>query len=1566
MVPIKVDTSGIPEQPTFVLATRSCNKLGQLVGLDGIKYHKCFNAADEIYFDISKKIGLEDNPLFNEIEDNRLIWYREVDEWFRLSFELDEGDVTVKHVTGTALCENELSQIYVHNLEINTESDILRDEYEEPTVFYDDTDSDISLIDRILYKCPNYTIDYVADSLKGVQRQFSWDDTTVYDALMDVSDEVGCLFVFGNDSNNGEVRRSISAYDLMSHCNSCGKRFEEHVSTCPYCGRSDITEPYGADSKIIVSKENLTKEVRLTSNSDQVKNCFYLEGGDDFMTSTIRFLTPDGSGYLWYLTDDMKKDMSYDLQDKIAQHDALYEAYLTGDVTEFVSNHAYAEGTTLARNGTLYWVTITDRDTEIMHGGIWSYIQDYIEEIAELLFPYNVSSTGYNTLITKYDPSFADYSRIYSGGTTRLNAKDIILDCYADLTEADYSAVDFYYYLNDSMMPTYNATQYTISQQASRLASYLSSGVSLLNISTNTSQSTVETAIKSMSRHRVDRSKYDVTVNTTSWAPASGTGTWRGTCTLVDNSDSDNTATTSLITITFTSNAQDYISQLMQNRINNNVSEAYDIEGLFGLSLTNFTNQLKLYSLSCLKSFYECCQGCIDILIRNGCGNPDGCSIGGATYTTLYTSLYQPWYNKLQAIQAEMDLRSTEVATVQNMMDQLEQLITKTQDELNFEDFIGETLWREFVPYRREQTYTNSNFISDGQSNAELIKLGTEFLSQATKELYKAAELQHSISSTLYNLLIIPEFSGLVDNFDTGVWIRVNIDETIYLLRLLEYTVDWGNYSTIDVQFSDVDNWSSGYSDLYSVINSARSMATGVGTIQRQAERGNTAASLLSQDLDLTKIKLVSNADNQEMSYDKYGMYMREYDDIIESYSPEQLKITNHTIAFTDDNWETMKMALGKIIVTDGTNTKEAYGLLAENIIGTIGSFVQLSANSITAGIIKDQNGGYNYWNLDTGDFRLSYGAGIYDSDGYLTSTVGDALAGTYIQYTTGTKNTATTWASNISIASGDYVIYGTDDTNRNLYICNTAHTTGTNFDSTKFTAVSWSTSFPSWGTYSYIWQRTVTEDSVGVLHYTTPTVQALDQSSVFNRLTNNGNVQGITLSNGELYINASYVSTGVLTGPSISTAPLWTSSTSYAVGDYVSYGGTIYYCKTAHTSSSSFDSTKWNTTSAYKNYWNLGTGEFYVSGGSGECGIYHNGTTLTINASNLTTGTISSSNASSNNYWNLNTGAFHIGPSTTAWTANTYYSVGTYVTYNNVTYCCNTAHTSGSSWNTYSSYFTSANGKAAGISYNSTNGMNLYYNSSNYWDMKTGYFNFGGVISNTSSGKYIDPGYLSGYTKGYSPQTSNNYFYFGSNGITDGKLDAGDVIIENLNASNIKTGTIKNVSNNDNYWDLTNGYFRLGDSSHYLSYNGTTLQLYYNSNNYWNLTNGTFKVGSNSNYMYWNGSSLNIKGKLYSNDQVIYSEPNGTNDIAGLTMHATGTTTSASVDMDVFKIKGRYVDGVAPYVYLYSPVDGYLNIGYNYDDTRYHNLTYFYGSLNFSYASSITWGSNAPTAKFG
>lgn len=84
----------------------------------------------------------------------------------------------------------------LHDVEINTEDDITREEYTEPTIFYNPSKKNCSLLNRILEKVPGYTIAHVDETLLNIQRSFSIDGTSVYDFLTTtLSQEIGCILL---------------------------------------------------------------------------------------------------------------------------------------------------------------------------------------------------------------------------------------------------------------------------------------------------------------------------------------------------------------------------------------------------------------------------------------------------------------------------------------------------------------------------------------------------------------------------------------------------------------------------------------------------------------------------------------------------------------------------------------------------------------------------------------------------------------------------------------------------------------------------------------------------------------------------------------------------------------------------------------------------------------------------------------------------------------------------------------------------------------------------------------------------------------------------------------------------------------------------------------------------------------------------------------------------------------------------------------------------------------------------------------------------------------------------
>lgn len=313
------DAAGVPISPSVFLAYRDLSLIGVL-HVEDLTVRASLSAADEISFSIHKYEDGVVSPLWDRVADLQLVFVCEWSTYFEITVQIDEADETVKKVTGQSLCESELGQTILYDLELNTETDISRDDYKKPSVFYDADDPENSILHRILKKAPHYTIAHVDNHLQTLVRSFSTNETSIYDFLVStVAEELNCLFIFDS------TQRSISVYDLENYCVDCMERIGLS-ETCPVCGGSDIVRGYGEDTTIFVAAENLSDSLSRASDSTSVKNCFRLEAGDDYMTATIANINPNGTRYIYRFSSDQKALMPSELVAKLEAYDQLYQS----------------------------------------------------------------------------------------------------------------------------------------------------------------------------------------------------------------------------------------------------------------------------------------------------------------------------------------------------------------------------------------------------------------------------------------------------------------------------------------------------------------------------------------------------------------------------------------------------------------------------------------------------------------------------------------------------------------------------------------------------------------------------------------------------------------------------------------------------------------------------------------------------------------------------------------------------------------------------------------------------------------------------------------------------------------------------------------------------------------------------------------------------------------------------------------------------------------------------------------------------------------------------------------
>ena len=920
---IKFDLSGNPETPTLILANRNGNKLGQLsVNSESVELIDKFNEASEISFTVNKYLDGKITNLWDKLVDFKLVYCKEWDVWFECKVELDEATESVKTVFCTQLGQAELSQIMLYNIEINTEKDIERDDY-KIGILYDPEDSQASILHRLLEKAPHYSIIHIDDTLKNIQRSFSFDDTSIYDAFQEIAEEIGCLFVFNSDSDaDGMPQRTISVYDLQQNCNNEDCEYRgEFTDKCPKCGSTDIAYGYGEDTLIFVTADELASNgIQLVTDTDSVKNCFKLEAGDDLMTATIRNRNPNGTDYIWYFSEATKEDMPDELVEKIEEYDETYQYYYN------------------------------EHESNLSSG---------------LLRKYNNLVDKYLT----YNEELEEISNPIIG--------------FSNLMQAYYNTIDLGWYLKSGLMPDVTMGKTDAEEQGLLLETSLPPLIAVTDLDI-VSKATADSTVLAMAKAIVN-SHYKVTI--VDGSSQLDDDEWSGRFVITNYSDEEDTYTTSTVSRTLTDWDETYIEQKIDKILSKENTDNLSITGLFENDYDEFCEELHKYALTPLTSFHDACQACLDILIEQDAGNKE---------SDLYEALYEPYYDKLMAIEEEMAVREDEVNSVIDLQTDIEKIKVDIQNELNFENYLGRDLWLQFCAYRREDKYSNPNYISDGLNNAELFERALQFYEVAENEIFKSAELQHSISATLNNLLAMPKFKPLVESFTVGNWIRVQVDDFVYKLRLVEYTIGYKDFDTISVEFSDVAKTKNGYSDLESVLSDASSMASSYDSIQRQANLGNEARNMirkwLDEGLDASLVQIQNNT-NEDIIIDNNGLLGRSYSDITEEYSPEQIKLTHNIIAFTDDNWKSVKQAIGKHKHTYYDEGKKefidaiGYGVSSDFVTAGFISGSQIIGGTIYSDnySITEETG--SYINLRDGTFSFGGGALSFNGDKLIISS---------------------------------------------------------------------------------------------------------------------------------------------------------------------------------------------------------------------------------------------------------------------------------------------------------------------------------------------------------------------------------------------------------------------------------------------------------------------------------------------------------------------------------------------------------------------------------------------------
>lgn len=1008
--------NGQLERPTLLLTTRSNKVIGKLQ-YENLNLSFVGKGLNEISFDVHKSVNGKECEFWDKIKDLCIVDFKDFG-LFEAHVTTDDSDETIKTFTCESL-ETELGQRKLYEFHVNTEEAItLTDGKFIPTVLCNFDDEEHSLLHRALKeKAPHWSVDEDNVSRlfningrvynrESIQRTFTADGTSIYDFFEgDVSQECCCVFTYDTyyrkvgchnlqecvyDKRTMEVLDNyysidgVEFYEIIH--NDDGSRTERKLTDEEVSANYlEYLSGIGEDTSIFVSKNKLSRSFTINSDKDSIKNCFRVTGGDDVITNIVASANVSGNNYIYIFGNFQYEDMSDELVEKIKSYAEMIEnaekTFTTdGGVYILDTTCTYKDGVCYNENGIVLPTALND-GTNVYILDPLAYYKDEkaYDKDNELLSANEYIYKDTAGLYTQYCQlkdriSYVEHSKFpnTSHDTTAEKEKEKILDYFSSsnvVSRTRWSS-DSYAHITgniEDMITVVCDNRYEIKMLSG--VDYPSSCTFLFDESTK-----------------------------------EGSGTWKGFARITRETDETDTREFELtvnLRLAFDEGDLEFCRQKIEVAIAgmdivnldfqsfNTIGQGTLVteDGVKTVNIyTDLADLLRQFNFTSVSSYAECFSGCRDVLddLYSNLGiteenielESDAIVISRERYTIRHnTALIIK-----QEIQKQLDELNSELETI-------DKKITEFRADLDMKEYFGNDLWLEFQSYIREDEYNNSNYISDGLSDSEIMATCKELLTVAKEELSSACNIQYQISGDLNNIFAIQDLKQLHDKFAIFNYIRCKTDDKIYKLRLMQIDFSDSSPETLDVTFSEqIERIDGKVSDQESIMNSMQSISGSYNATTKQAKQGATALNTFStmREEGLNSSLYMVKNNRTTTSFGDTGIHCKS---VLDSgiFSDCMLNVNSNGIYMTDDAWESVKTAIGKFKFNGqwvyGVNTELLMGkmIIGENLLISNKnkngeSSVQIDGDGITIknGLIQSSN--YNVEEKTGSMLNLEYG----------------------------------------------------------------------------------------------------------------------------------------------------------------------------------------------------------------------------------------------------------------------------------------------------------------------------------------------------------------------------------------------------------------------------------------------------------------------------------------------------------------------------------------------------------------------------------------------------------------
>lgn len=226
--------------------------------------------------------------------------------------------------------------------------------------------------------------------------------------------------------------------------------------------------------------------------------------------------------------------------------------------------------------------------------------------------------------------------------------------------------------------------------------------------------------------------------------------------------------------------------------------------------------------------------------------------------------------------------------------------------------------------------------------------------------LNKLAWPSYSFKVDSANFLTLDEFIMFAHELTLGDRVYLQIEDGRPLSPvLIGVSINFERPNSLSLEFGDKYTANDSSFKLVDLLEKSVSMGKKVDfnkyTYSAFIDSGAQSAvhDFMTSALDVAKNKILSSG-NQNIVWDESGLHLRKLRALEDGsiatrstmYDDRQIRMINNMIAFTDNNWETVNMAIGEV---EGPNGGSIYGIAAPSIVGTLLAGENLVIESRTA-----------------------------------------------------------------------------------------------------------------------------------------------------------------------------------------------------------------------------------------------------------------------------------------------------------------------------------------------------------------------------------------------------------------------------------------------------------------------------------------------------------------------------------------------------------------------------------------------------------------------------------------